>query len=106
MELTRLNGTYTSFQDLAAATGRPVKRRTKDMDKLQAQREHFAGKCKVCGHILTYHNGTNVLTCTNPECKGIKKTGLNDDGSEKVWYVPVIRTVDTTGMEIAARLFD
>lgn len=105
-KLKSLNGkTYYSFQELAAATGKPVKRRTDDMDKLQAQREHFAGKCKVCGQTLTYHYGTNILTCNNVECKGIRKTGVNDDGTEKVWYLPVIRFLDATGMDIALNLF-
>lgn len=98
--------TYYSFQELAKDFGcKPVKRRTNDMDKLKSQQEKFAGRCKVCGNVLTYHQGTNVLTCTNPECKGIKMTSKNDDGTERTWFIPVTRMVDETGMEIAINLF-
>ena len=99
-------GTYYSFQDFAIATGRePAKKRTDDMNKLKAQQEKFAGKCKVCGQDLTYHYGTNVLTCTNVKCKGIEKRYPNDDGIETVRYIPVTRMVDSTGMEIALNIF-
>ena len=32
-------------------------------------------------------------------------TSKNEDGTEKVWYIPVTRILDTEGMEIAERLF-
>lgn len=97
---------YHSFEEAAKAWGcRPVKKKTDDAEKLQKQQEKFVGKCKVCGQDLTYIYGTNVLACTNEACKGIKMIGKNEDGSERVYYVPVIRTVDETGMEIALNIF-
>lgn len=97
---------YSSFTECAKAFGcRPVKRRTDNAEKLAKQREKFVGKCKVCGENLTYINGTNVLACTNPKCTGIKMTAKNDDGSERIWYVPVTRTVDDHGMDVAMNLF-
>lgn len=106
MNTTLNTKTYYSFQELAKDFGcKPVKKRTSDMDKLTAQREKFVGRCKVCNSLLTYHTGTNVLTCTNPECKGIKMTSKNEDGTERTWFIPVTRMVDETGMEIAINLF-
>lgn len=97
---------YSSFEDVAKAFGcKPVKKKTDNAEQLRNQQERFVGKCRVCGQNLTYHYGTNVLTCTNPECKGIKMTSTNEDGSENVWYIPVTRMVDDLGMEIAMNLF-
>ena len=49
---------------------------------------------------------TNVLACKNPECRGIKMTSTNEDGSERTWYIPVTRMIDNRGMQIAENLFD
>ena len=97
---------YSSFEEVAKAWGcKPVKKRTDDEEKLKKQQEKFVGKCKVCGQDLTYIYGTNVLACTNESCKGIKMTSKNEDGTENTWYVPVTRTVDSKGMDIAINLF-
>ena len=97
---------YSSFEEVAKVFGcKPVQKRTNDMDKLQKQQEKFVGKCKVCGQNLTYLYGTNILACKNAECKGIKMTSKDEDGAEKIWYIPVTRTVDEKGREIAMNLF-
>ena len=97
---------YTSLEELRKAWNcKPVVRRTNDKEKLKAQQEKFVGKCKVCGELLSWIEGTNSLACKNPDCKGIKMTSKNDDGTEKAWFIPVTRTLDTEGMEIAERLF-
>lgn len=97
---------YSSFEEVAKAWGcKPVKKKTNNTDKLQKQQEKFVGKCKVCGQNLTYLSNTNALACTNAECKGIKMTAKNEDGTDRVWFVPVTRTVDDKGMEIAINLF-
>ena len=98
---------YTSFEELGKAWGlKPVTKRTKNEEKLKAQREKFLGTCKVCKNPLTIISGTNVLACQNPDCKGIKMTGTNEDGTEKIWYIPVSRTLDDKGFSIAMNLFD
>ena len=98
---------YTSLEELRKAWNcKPVKRRTNDAEKLQAQREKFVGVCKVCKQPLTLINGTNVLACQNPDCTGVKMTSKNEDGSEKIWYIPVSRILDEKGMKIAENLFD
>ena len=97
---------YNSFEEVAKVFGcRPVKKKTDNLEKLVKQQEKFVGKCKVCGKNLSYIHGTNVLACTNPDCKGIKMTAKNEDGTERIWYVPVTRMVDEKGFEIAMNLF-
>ena len=65
---------YTSFKDLREAWGLPkVTNKTRDAKKLKKQQESFLSKhiCRACGNPLTYTGG-NIMTCTNPDCKGIK----------------------------------
>lgn len=98
---------YTSLEELRTAFGlKAVRKRTTDAEKLKAQREKFVGTCKVCKQPLSWIEGTNTLACKNPECKGVKMTSKNEDGTDKVWYIPVTRMLDSDGMEIALRLFE
>lgn len=98
---------YTSFDELRKAFGiKPVVKRTKDEEKLKAQREKFLGICKVCKQPLSLVEGCNVLACKNEDCKGLPMKGTNEDGSEKIWYIPVSRILDDKGAEIARNLFD
>ena len=84
---------------------KPVKKRTNDEEKLKEQKEKFVGKCRACGQSLTWIEGTNTLACKNIECKGIRMSSKNEDGTDKVWYIPVTRTLDEKGFEIAQKLF-
>ena len=99
---------YTSLEALRTGWGlAPVgKKRPKDENILQQKREKFLGTCRVCKKPLSLIEGCNVLTCKNPECKGVKMTSQNEDGTEKVWYVPVSRVLDEVGFEISMNLFD
>ena len=99
---------YTSLEELRTAFGlKPVLRRTKDADKLKAQQEKFLGTCKVCKQPMTLISNSNVLACQNPECKGFKMTSKNEeDGTEKIWYIPVTRVLDEKGFQIAMNLFE
>lgn len=100
---------YTSLEALRAGWGLPelTKKRPKDEKVLQEKREKFLGACRVCKKPLTLINGCNVLACQNPECKGVKMTSKNEeDGTEKVWFIPVTRVLDDKGFEIAQNLFD
>lgn len=97
---------FTSLEELREAFDlSKIRKKTKDEDKLKAQKEKLVGTCKVCKQLLTWIDGTNVCTCKNPDCKGVKMTSINEDGSEKVWYVPVIRMLNEKGMNIAEILF-
>ena len=98
---------YTSFEELRSAFGLdPIRKQTKDKEKLKSQREKFVKTCPVCKQSLSYIYGSNVVCCQNPECKGIEKKNTNADGTENVWYIPVTRTLDEKGMEIAMNLFE
>lgn len=98
---------YTSLEEMRKSFGlKPVKKRTDDQEKLKAQREKFVGTCRICKQPLIWIKGTNTLACKNENCKGVKMTTKNeDDGTERSWFIPVTRTLDTEGMEIAERLF-
>lgn len=49
--------------------------------KRKVQQEKFA-RCKFCGGQMTYHKGTNVLTCENIVDK--EETITNEDGTTTV----------------------
>lgn len=100
---------YNSLEELRAAWGcRELgKRRTKDMDKLTAQREAFRShhKCKGCGQPMTYV-GAGAMACTNPACKGIKVERILADGTKIVNYEVSYDVLDSKYVEIAENLFD
>ena len=99
---------YTSFTELAAAFGcRPVNKKTKDVKKLEKQREVFCGKhrCKACGQPMTWVEGTSTMVCSNDKCKGIKHTRTDADGNEIVTYLPSYDLLDELGTDIAYNIF-
>ena len=98
---------YTSLEELRVSFGlKPIKKKTNDKEKLKAQQEKLVGICKACKKQLTWIEGTNICVCQNPDCKGIKMTRQNEDDDEKVWYIPVVRTLNDKGMKIAESLFN
>lgn len=107
MEKDLKGKTFYSFDELAKEYGLPeYKRRTKDKQKLEAQREKFLGTCPYCKEPLTYISGTNVLVCSNEECKGKKVTLKNKKGEDYTIYKPFVKTLDDNGTTIAINIFD
>lgn len=99
---------YTSMEALRAAFGcKPIKKRTSDDKKLEGQRNAFIGKhrCKACNKSMMWVNGTSVMSCTNPDCKGIKYVRTDADGNEIITYLPSYDLLDSVGAEIASNLF-
>ena len=99
---------YNSLEELRAAWGiRPIKKRTSDENKLQAQRQAFCGKhcCKACGELMSYV-GAGAMACTNPSCKGLKNERTLADGTKVVTYEVSYDLLDTLGTEIAENIFD
>ena len=99
---------YTSFQELGKAFGcRPVNKQTKDVKKLEKQREVFCGKhrCKACGQPMTWVEGTSTMVCSNDKCKGVKHTRTDADGNEIVTYLPSYDLLDELGTDIAYNIF-
>lgn len=97
---------YTSLESLREGFGlKPIRKKTNDQTKLKAQQDKLVGTCRVCKRPLTFIYGTNVCACQNPECKGMKMTSTNDDGTERVWFIPVTRVLNDKGAEIGNNLF-
>lgn len=99
---------YTSFEELRAAFGcKPITKRTSDEKKLEGQRIAFNGKhrCKSCNQPMVWIGGTSVMSCKNPDCKGIKSVRTDIDGNEIVTYYPSYDLLDSVGADIASNLF-
>lgn len=98
---------YTSLEELRAAWGKkPFVKRTKDEAKLKSQREKFCNKhlCKACKQPMEYVGG-NVMTCTNPECKGVKIEHKDKEGNVYYTYMTSYDLLRPLGAEIASNIF-
>jgi DNA-directed RNA polymerase subunit RPC12/RpoP len=86
----------------------PIQKRTNKQERLQKQRNQFLRKyvCRVCGNPMEWIKGTNVMACTNKDCKGIQKKERDEDGNEKITTLPVMMTLNPHGEEIAETLFN
>ena len=99
---------FSSFEELASAWKlKPISKTTKNKEKLKAQQERFAvrHKCRACGEPMSWVAGTNIMTCMNPECKGMKITKENEDGTKSVNYLTSCDLLDELGSEIAENIF-
>lgn len=99
---------YTSLTDLREDFKlKPIIKKTSDAEKLAKQQESFVNKhkCKACGLPMTYMNG-NIMTCKNPECKGIEIKREDKDGNEIVTYVTPYEVLSDKGAEIANNIFN
>lgn len=108
MAIKNVAGTYESFADFAKAVGcKPAKMKTGSQKKLDAQRKQFSKKhiCRACGQPMTYNPNTNIMSCTNPNCKGIKRTKKDKDGNEVVYYEPSFEMLSDKGADIANVIF-
>lgn len=78
--------------------------KTADEKKLKKQQEKFAGRyiCPLCKQPKTWIKDTNIMSCTNSECKGFAVTNVE---GEIIDYKPVYSTLSTRGEEIAATLY-
>jgi hypothetical protein len=98
---------YSSFEECAKAFGcKPVVKKTKDENKLKAQREKFSAKhkCKACGQPMSWV-GSSIMTCMNDKCKGIKVERDGADGNKIISYVVSYDLLDDLGAEIANNIF-
>lgn len=101
---------YSSFEELAKAFGlKPIRKQTKDKEKLAAQRQTFCGKhlCSACKQPMTWMKDSNQMVCQNPQCKGIPHEQVinSETGETKVWYSPSYDLLDERGAEIAENIF-
>ena len=99
---------YSSFEEVARAFGcRPVKKKTDDEKKLAKQQEKFVNshRCRTCRNPMNWVEGTSVMSCKNPTCKGIKQVRTDKDGNEVVTYLPSYDLLDEVGTDIANNIF-
>lgn len=95
---------YYSFQELASAYNvKPVK----NSEKVEKKKDEFLKrfKCKSCGEPLTYVEGTTVMVCKNPKCKGIKISNTDKDGNEIVSYMTSYSLLGNGARNIAEKIF-
>lgn len=93
--------TYKPFEALGKV--RPFKM---NPEKQAKEREKFAGKCNVCGSPLTLVPDTNVMICSNPDCKGHAIKRKDEDGKMKiVGTVPTFRCLNERSTKYAEKLF-
>lgn len=102
--------TYYSFDDLAVEEFgmKPLNRKTNDTQKLAAQQEKFEGVCPYCKQRAHFIPGTNVVVCTNPQCKGKKITYKVDTESgeeEYAKYSPFVKILSEKAGEIGNTIF-
>lgn len=102
------SSSYSSFEDaLIAIGGTPRPKKTKNKEKLKKQQDHLTGVCRACKQPLTWIDGTNIVSCQNPGCRGLKRTRTNSEtGKKEIYYLPVYRILDDRGLNIAINLFE
>lgn len=98
---------YSSFEEVAEALGYKSSNK-KNSEKIEKKKEVFLSKnkCKGCGEPLTFISGTNIMTCTNDKCKGIKIKRVNAEGEEYVAYTPSFFLLNKNGERLANEIFD
>lgn len=99
---------YTSLDALREGWGmKPVVKKTSDVEKLAKQQESFVKRhiCRACGLPMAYIDG-NVMTCRNPECKGIEVKREDKDGNEITTYLISYEILGERGAEIANNIFN
>ena len=65
-----VNGRYSSFSEVATAMGMASPVKKVDQNKQQSRQKKFCSyhKCKTCGEPMIFVEGTNIMTCSNPQC--------------------------------------
>lgn len=92
---------YFSFLELPFPS-KQKKKKNNDELKERFEKRH---KCIACGETLTWIVGTNICSCTNPECKGKKYTYKDENGEEVTEYRPYYHMLDNVGVAIAEKLY-
>lgn len=100
---------FTSMEELREAwqlkplpTKKPnnAKRLKKVQDDFKAHH-----KCRACGKPMDLVQGTNIFTCCNPQCKGIKIEKEDSEGNKYVEYITSYDILNNHYAEIANTLF-
>ena len=102
--------TLTSLEDLRVEYGLPpLRRQTKDKDKLAAQRQSFLSrhKCPTCETEMVHVSDTNFMYCPNKDCGGFKRTSTDEETGEAtvVYSTIAFECLDNKGAKIANNIF-
>lgn len=105
MRVERTGTRYFSLEEFASAKAKKVEK-PNDVEKIKSQRNKFEArhKCRACSNPLTWINGTSVMTCTNPDCKGIKVT-RERNGEKITSYLTSYDLLDNIGENIANNVY-
>ena len=103
-----VNGRYSSFSEVATAMGMASPVKKVDQNKQQSRQKKFCSyhKCKTCGEPMIFVEGTNIMTCSNPQCKGIKHEFKDKEGNKVVKYSPSYDLLADKYASMASSLFD
>lgn len=95
-----------AFQNLRKEFGlKPLDTRA---PKKESQLKKFTTRhtCQSCKQPLTWVVGTNVCSCTNPKCQGLKRIKKNvTEGEDPNYYVLSYHTLASSEEKIAESLF-
>lgn len=74
---------------------------------MEKKKEKFLKRhtCKICGQPLSFVQGTNVMICTNPECKGIEQKKY-EQGKEITVHESFYSLLDDRGIQIANMVYN
>jgi ribosomal protein L37AE/L43A len=101
---------YTPFEDLRPFFGlEPIRKHTNNKKRLESIQKRFTSRhvCPICKQEMKHVEGTNVMVCNNPSCKGqkIKVYDENRDGENLTINCALFHTLDETGAKIANNIF-
>lgn len=97
---------YSSFSEYASANKIVVK--TKDIKDKQQRKDKFMEhhKCRGCGQYLVLVPDTNIMRCSNPVCRGIKRSRKDKEGNDIVYYDPSYDILEEKWASYASALFE
>ena len=87
--------TYKPFQG---------KKKQRPLEKGRKEKLEKKYMCRACGKPLTWVEDTNIMSCQNPKCKGIKKTKKKADGTESVYYTMSYMTLNNYDRRLIERI--
>ena len=98
---------FSSLDELREAWQlKPVNKKPNNENKLKKVREDFCShhKCKACGKPMAWVGG-NLMTCVNPQCKGIKREREDSEGNKYIEYLTSYNILNDHFAEVAENIF-
>ncbi len=99
---------FTSMDELREAWQlKPLTTKKPNNEKrLKKIQEDFCShhKCRACGKSMTWIGG-DIMTCCNPQCRGIKVERTDEDGNKIINYITSYNLLSDHYAEIAETIF-